>query len=122
MASNKVVRFSVNFIGLETPSKFLSSELKIWYSMGYPHTTVFIDNSGKINVLLDSGAEVNVMTCKVMAAAGLAMRQGPCFELVTYLGQHRPFWRLQRCCYLCWRLDHLIPNICCRTWQSFVGF
>ena len=50
-----------------------------------------MDKGTKLTALLDCGAEVNVMTRKVMAAAGLAMQKNPCLELVTHTGHHRPF-------------------------------
>lgn len=59
--------------------------------MGYPRTVVTMEGNTKITALLDCEAEVNVMTRKVMAATGPAMRKGPCLELVTHTGQHRLF-------------------------------
>lgn len=92
IASDKVVRFSVNPLELDTPATDSSPpELEDWYSMGYPRTLVSMDGGTKLSALLDCGAEVNVMTRKVMTAAGLAMRKGPRLELVTHTGHHRPF-------------------------------
>lgn len=41
--------------------------------------------------LLDTGAEINVMTKEVMENAGLAMRRGPRLELVSHTGHSQPF-------------------------------
>ena len=41
--------------------------------------------------LLDTGAEINLMTRKVMKDANLAMKQGPKLKLVSYTSHNRPF-------------------------------
>lgn len=94
MAPEKVVRFSINPIELDDhalESSFEPKEPKIWYSLGCPRTMVTVEKSAKVSALLDSGAEVSVMTKKVMNTAGLIMRQGPRLELVTHTGHHCPF-------------------------------
>ena len=41
--------------------------------------------------LLDTGAEINVMTKEEIEDTNLEMRQGPKLELVSYTGHNRPF-------------------------------
>ena len=50
-----------------------------------------LGDGSKIIALLDTGAEINVMTREVMEDAGLAMRRGPKLELVSHTGHSRPF-------------------------------
>lgn len=42
-----------------------------------------LENGFKITALFDTGAEINIMTKKIMEDAGLAMEQGPTLELVS---------------------------------------
>lgn len=62
-----------------------------WYSIGSPTAKVRLEDGSKIIALLDTGAEINVMTREVMQDAGLAMRRGPKLELVSHTGHSRPF-------------------------------
>ena len=50
-----------------------------------------MEDSSKVTALLDTGAEINVMTRKLIKDAKLAMRQGPKLVLVAYTGHSRPF-------------------------------
>lgn len=54
--------------------------------MGSPKAKVRLEDSPKVLALLDTGAEINVMTKEVMEDAGLAMRQGLRLELVSHTG------------------------------------
>ncbi len=62
-----------------------------WYSMGSPKARVRLEDGSKVTDLLDTGAEINVMTREVMEDAGLAMRRGPKLELVSHTGHNRSF-------------------------------
>lgn len=59
--------------------------------MGFPNTRVRLEDGPKVFALLDTGAEINVMTKEVMEDAGVAMRRGPRLELVSHTGHSRPF-------------------------------
>lgn len=59
--------------------------------MGLPNTKVRLEDGPKVFALLDTGAEINVMTNEVMEDAGVAMRRGPRLELVSHTGHSRPF-------------------------------
>lgn len=59
--------------------------------MGTPKTKVRLEDGPKVTALLDTGAEINVMTKEVMEDSGFAMREGPKLELVSHTGQSRPF-------------------------------
>ena len=59
--------------------------------MGSPKAKVRLEDGPKVLALLDTGAEINVMTKEVMEDAGLAMRQGPRLELVSHTGHSWPF-------------------------------
>lgn len=62
-----------------------------WYSMGSPNPKVRLEDGSKIMALLETGAEINVMTREVMEEVGLAMRRRPKLELVSHAGNSRPF-------------------------------
>ena len=62
-----------------------------WYSMGSPKAKVRLEDGCKIIALLDTGAEINIMTREVMEDAGLAIRRGPKRALVSYTGHSRLF-------------------------------
>ena len=59
--------------------------------MGSPKIKVRLEYGSKVTALLDTGAEINVMTREVMEDAGLAMRKGLKFELVSHTGHSQPF-------------------------------
>lgn len=75
ITEDKAVQFQVNTLGsgeiLEAKNPFS------WYSMGFSKAKVRLEDGPKLMALLDTGAEINVMTRKVMEDAGLAIRQGP---------------------------------------------
>ena len=48
-------------------------------------------DSSKVTALLDTVAEINVMTRELMEDANLAMRLGPKLELVSHTGHGRRF-------------------------------
>ena len=62
-----------------------------WYSIGSPKARVRLEDGSKVTALLDTGAEINVMTREVMEDAGLAIRRGLKLELVSHIGYSRPF-------------------------------
>ena len=62
--------------------------------MGSPKAKVRLEDGSKVTALLDTGAEINVMTREVMEDAGLAMRRGPKLELVSHTGHSRHFFGL----------------------------
>ena len=89
IASDKVIRFLVNLLELNpSVADSLPSEPDNWYSMGCPRTLITMDGGIKLTGLPDCRTEVNVMTRKVMTAAGLAMQKGSRLELVTHTGHH----------------------------------
>ncbi len=45
-----------------------------------------LEDGSKVTALLDTGAEINVMTCELMQDADLAIRRSPKLELVSYTG------------------------------------
>lgn len=59
--------------------------------MGSPKAKIRLENGSKIIILLNTGVEINVITCKVIENAGLAMQQGPKLELISYTGHSRSF-------------------------------
>ena len=59
--------------------------------MGSPKAIVCLKDGSKVTALLDTGAEINVMTRELMEDANLAMRQEPKLELVSHTGHSRPF-------------------------------
>ena len=59
--------------------------------MGSPKVTVVLGFQLKLKALLDTGAEVNVMTRRVMEEAGLAMRKGPSLKLISHNGASTTF-------------------------------
>ena len=56
----------------------------LWYSMKFLKAEVGLENSSKVTVFFNTGAEINVMTREVMENAGLAMRRSPKLELVSH--------------------------------------
>ena len=59
--------------------------------MGSPKAKVRLEDGSKVTVLLDTGADINVMTQEVIEDAGLAMQRGPKLELVSHSGHSRLF-------------------------------
>ena len=89
ISEDEAVQFRVNTLGsaevLEAPTSYS------WYSMGSPKAKVRLEDGSKVTALLDTGAEINVMTKELMEDANLAMRRGPKLELVSHTGHSRPF-------------------------------
>lgn len=54
-------------------------------------TKIRLEDSSKITALLDTGAEINVITSKFIKDVNLAMRQGLKLELVFHTGHSHPF-------------------------------
>lgn len=59
--------------------------------MGSPKAKVRLEDGTKVTALLDTSAEINVMTCEAMEDAGLAMQRGPKLELVSHISHSRLF-------------------------------
>ena len=89
ISEDEAVQFRVNTLSsaedLETTSPYS------WYSMGSLKAKFRLEDSSKVTALLDTGAEMNVMTRELMEDANLAMRRGPKLELVSHTGHSRPF-------------------------------
>ena len=89
ISEDEAVQFRVNT--LESSEGLEARKPRSWYSMGSPKAKVRLEDGSKVTALLDTGAEINVMTREVMEDAGLAMRRGPKLELVSHTGHSRPF-------------------------------
>lgn len=87
-----------------------------WYSMGSPKPKVRLEDGSKIMALLETGAEINVMTREVMEEFGLAMRHRPKLELVSHAGNSRPFLGLFECGGSNKRSQNLASHFCGRDW------
>ncbi|MCJ1347605.1 hypothetical protein MMC31_005833, partial [Peltigera leucophlebia] len=87
ISEDEAVQFRVNSVDIGNPVHIKDS----WHSMGSPKIKVRLEDGPKVRALLDTGAEINVMTSEVMEDAGLAMRKGPKLELVSHTGHSRPF-------------------------------
>lgn len=63
--------------------------------MEFPKANVRLEDGSKVTALLDTGAEINVMTREAVKDAGLAMRSGPKLKLVLSYRSHQSFsWPL----------------------------
>ena len=62
--------------------------------MGSPKAKVRLENGSKVIAFLNTGAEINVITRKVMEDIGLAMRCSLKLELVSHTGHSRLFFGL----------------------------
>ncbi len=89
MSEDEVVQFGVN--SLEVAAVSEASPKCQWYTFGCPKTRVRLEDSAKVLALLDTGAEINVMTKAVREKAGLAMRSGSRLELISHTCHFRPF-------------------------------
>ncbi len=86
---DEAVQFRVNTLGLaeilEAPTPYF------WYTMGLLKAKICLEDNFKVTALLNTSAEINVMTKKLMEDFNLAMKRGPKLELVSYIGHNRPF-------------------------------
>ena len=89
ITEDEAIQFRVN--SLDVDSRQETTAAHSWYSMGSPKTKVCLEDGSKVLALLDTGAEINVMTKEIMEDAGLAMRRGPRLELVSHTGHSQPF-------------------------------
>ena len=62
-----------------------------FYAATSPRLLVTIGDGKRVHGLLDTGAEINVMTLALADAAGLAIRAGPKLVLVAHTGNTRGF-------------------------------
>lgn len=61
------------------------------YAAATPKLKVRLNDEMSVQALLDTGAEINVMTSEVAKAAGLAVRANPRLTLVSHAGDRRQF-------------------------------
>ncbi len=89
LSEDEVVQFRVNSLRVAV---VIEANLKCqWYTIGCAETRVCLEDSPKVLALLDTGAEINVMTKALMEEASLVMRSGPRLKLISYTGHFRPF-------------------------------
>ncbi len=62
-----------------------------WYPIRSSKAKVCLKNDSKVTALLDTGAEINLMTKKLMEDVNLTMRRGRKLGLVSPTGQSRLF-------------------------------
>lgn len=62
-----------------------------WYLMESSGAKVRLEDGSKVISLLDTGAEINVMTRELMEDANLAMRRDRKLELISHIGHNRTF-------------------------------
>ncbi len=89
ISEDEAVQFRVNTLESNAVEAKKSHS---WYSIGSPKAKVRLEDGSKVTALLDTGAEINVMTREVMEDAGLAIRRGPKLELISHTGHSRPFF------------------------------
>lgn len=85
---DKTVQFWVNTLG--SSEAFEIKKLFIWYSIRSPKVKVRLEDGSKITKLLDTGAEINLMTRKIMENTRLIMRQEPQLELGLHTNYSQP--------------------------------
>lgn len=71
ISEDEAVQFRVNSVDTDNLIHINNS----WYSMGSPKIKVRLEDGPRVTALLDTGAEINVMTREVIEDAGLAMRK-----------------------------------------------
>lgn len=89
ISEDKAVQFRVNT--LESSKAVETKKPRSWYSIGSPKAKVRLEDGSKVTTLLDTGAEINVMTREVMEDKGLAIQRGPKLELVFHTSHSRLF-------------------------------
>ncbi len=88
ISEDKAIEFQVNILNSNEALEVISSSS--WYSIRSLKAKVCLKDGSKVTALLDTGAEINVMTKELMEDANLAMRRGPKLELVSHTGHSRP--------------------------------
>ena len=86
---NEVFQFYFNT--LSSPKALEGISPYFWDSIRSPKAKICLEDGSKVTALLDTGAEINVMTRELMEEANLAMRQGPKLELVAHTSRSRSF-------------------------------
>ena len=82
----------VSSLGVSDDAMMGSGQIpKLLYSLSTPKAPVRLEGFLKSVALLDSGAEVNVMTSKLMHQAGLSWRPAPHLGLVSHTGHRKHF-------------------------------
>ena len=89
---DEAVQFWVNTFG--SAAAFEALIPYSWYFMRSPKAKIRLKDGFKVMALLDTGAEINVMTRELMEEANLAMRKGPKLELILHMSHNQPFLRL----------------------------
>ena len=89
LSEDEVVQFRMNDSEVAAVSEV---SLKCqWYTIGCLKTRVRLKDSAKVLALLDTNAEINLMTKAVMEEAGLAIRSGSRLELISHTGHFQSF-------------------------------
>ncbi len=71
---------------LSSSEALKATSLYSWYSMRSPNAKFHPEDSSKTTALLDTGAEINVMTRELIENANLTIRRGLKLELVSHTG------------------------------------
>jgi gag-polyprotein putative aspartyl protease len=82
-AGDQALRVSSIGIGERTDEKL--------YAAATPKLKVRVNDETLVHAMLDTGAEINVMTSEVAKEAGLAIRANPKLALVSHAGDRRQF-------------------------------
>lgn len=82
ITKDKAIQFWVNtlefsFIDIQNSN--------LQYSIGFPKAKIRLENSFKIIAFLDTSAEINIITRKIIEGAGLAIQYGLKLELVSHI-------------------------------------
>ena len=89
ISEDKPIQFQVSTFNSNKALEAISSSS--WYPIRSSKIKVCLEDGSKVTALLDTGAEINVMTKKLMEDSNLAMRRGSKLELVSHTGHSRPF-------------------------------
>ena len=80
----EALQFCVN--ALESSEGLEARILHSWYSIGSLKAKVRLEDGSRVTALLDTGAEIHVMTREVIKDAGLAIQRSLKLELVSHPG------------------------------------
>ncbi len=89
ISEDEAVQFRVNTF--DSAEALEATSLYFWYSMGSSKEKFRLEKGSKVTAILDTGAEINVMTRELIEDANSAMRRGLKLELVSYTGHSRSF-------------------------------
>lgn len=69
---NKAIKFCINTL---SPAKALeAANPYFWYSIRSPKAKIWLEDSSRVTVFLDTDAEINVITNKLIKDANLAIK------------------------------------------------